>query len=149
MVKIQKQQAMRNVIIGLIPLILAAIYFYGWRFLALYVVVGATGLLSEWLMAKKYNYKVTESLFVSCTLFALSLPPTIPLWIGSVGIAFGIIFGKMVFGGFGKKYIQPRNHSSSICLYQFWSSSYCPFYRPSNYIVLIPCRIRSMVKWCR
>jgi len=32
--------------------------------IALYVVVGATGLLSEWLMAKKYNYKVTESLFV-------------------------------------------------------------------------------------
>ena len=95
MVKIQKQQAMRNVLIGLIPLVLAALYFYGWRFLALYIIVLAAGIASEWLMSKKYGYKITESLFVSSTLFALSLPPTIPLWIGAIGISFGIIFGKM------------------------------------------------------
>jgi Na+-transporting NADH:ubiquinone oxidoreductase subunit B len=40
-------------------------------------------------------------------LFALSLPPTIPLWIAVVGIVFGVVFGKMVFGGFGKNVFNP------------------------------------------
>jgi len=106
-VKIQKQQAMRTVLYALAPLCLAAIYFFGWRFIATLVVVGATGLLCEWLMARRYGFKITESLFVSCTLFALSLPPTIPLWIAAVGIAFGIIFGKMIFGGFGRNIFNP------------------------------------------
>ncbi|HHT80894.1 MAG: RnfABCDGE type electron transport complex subunit D [Sphaerochaeta sp.] len=105
--KIQKQQAMRNVLYSLAPLCLAAIYFFGWRFIAVFVVVGVTGLLCEWFMSKRYGFKITESLFVSCTLFALSLPPTIPLWIAALGIAFGIIFGKMIFGGFGRNIFNP------------------------------------------
>jgi Na+-transporting NADH:ubiquinone oxidoreductase subunit B len=106
-VKIQKQQAMRNVLFALSPLCVAAIYLYGWRFLAVLAVVAAAGLLSEWLMARRYQLKVTESVFVSSVLFALSLPPGIPLWIAAVGIAFGIVFGKMVFGGFGKNVFNP------------------------------------------
>ncbi len=105
--KIQKQQAMRNVLYALLPLCLAAIYFFGWRFIAVLIVVTATGLLSEYLMSRRYGYKITESLFVSCTLFSLSLPPAIPLWIAAVGIAFGIVFGKMIFGGFGKNIFNP------------------------------------------
>ncbi|MBI9096067.1 MAG: RnfABCDGE type electron transport complex subunit D [Sphaerochaeta sp.] len=105
--KIQKQQAMRTVLYALAPLCLGAIYFFGWRFIAVFVVVGVTGLLSEWFMSKRYGFKITESLFVSCTLFSLSLPPTIPLWIAAIGIAFGIIFGKMIFGGFGKNIFNP------------------------------------------
>ncbi|MGE0075154.1 MAG: RnfABCDGE type electron transport complex subunit D [Sphaerochaetaceae bacterium] len=44
---IQKQQAMRNVLIALSPMCLAAIYLYGWRFVVVLAVVVATGLLSE------------------------------------------------------------------------------------------------------
>ncbi len=105
--KIQKQQAMRTVLYALAPLCLASIYFFGWRFVAVWVVTTATALVSEWLMARRYGYTITESLFVSATLFALSLPPTIPLWIAAVGIAFGIIFAKMIFGGFGRNIFNP------------------------------------------
>ncbi|NLA92225.1 MAG: RnfABCDGE type electron transport complex subunit D [Spirochaetales bacterium] len=105
--KIQKQQAMRNVLIALTPLHLASIYLFGWRYLAVLVVVLAVGLLAEWLMARRYNLQVTESLYVSCALFALSLPPAIPLWIAALGIAFGVVFGKMVFGGFGRNVFNP------------------------------------------
>ncbi len=105
--KIQKQQAMRNVLIALAPLHLASVYLFGWRYLAVLVVVLAAGLLAEWLMARRYNLQVTESLYVSCTLFALSLPPAVPLWIAALGIAFGIVFGKMVFGGFGRNIFNP------------------------------------------
>ena len=105
--KIQKQQAMRTVLYALMPLCLAAIYFFGWRFLAVFIVVTATGLLCEYLMSRRYGFKITESLFVSCTLFSLSLPPALPLWIAAIGIAFGILFGKMIFGGFGKNIFNP------------------------------------------
>lgn len=105
--KIQKQQAMRNVLIALAPLHLASIYLFGWRYLAVLAVVLAVGVLAEWLMARRYKLQVSESLYVSCALFALSLPPTTPLWIAALGIAFGIVFGKMVFGGFGRNIFNP------------------------------------------
>ena len=54
-VKIQKQQAMRNVLIALSPLAGGAIYFFGWRFLAMLTVVVAVGLFSEWVMAKRHT----------------------------------------------------------------------------------------------
>ena len=136
--KIQKQQAMRNVLIGLSPLVLAAIYFYGWRFIAVYLVVGVAGLLSEWFMAKKYGYKVTESLFVTATLFALSLPPTVPLWIAAVGIAFGIIFGKMVFGGFGRNIFNPAITARAFVYISFGVPLTARFIAPQTTLSLFP-----------
>lgn len=104
---IQKQQAMRTVLKGLSPLVLVAVYLFGWRFLAILAVVTATGVCCEYLMARRYGYKMTESLYVSCLLFSLSLPPAMPLWMAALGIAFGIVFGKMVFGGFGRNVFNP------------------------------------------
>ncbi len=98
---------MRNVLLGLAPLSLAAVYFFGWRFIAVLAVVAAAGILSEYVMSRKYGLKMTESLFVSVMLYALSLPPTVPLWIAALGIIFGIVFGKMVFGGFGRNIFNP------------------------------------------
>lgn len=98
---------MRNVLKGLAPLCIAAIYFYGWRFVAVLAVAAAAGVIGEYFMARKYGFKMTESLYVSVLLFSLSLPPSVPLWIAAVGIFFGVIFGKMVFGGFGKNIFNP------------------------------------------
>ena len=106
-IKIQKQQAMRNVLYGLAPLCLAAVYFYGWRFIAVLAVSVATAVLGEYLMSRRYGLQMTESLFVSSVLFALSLPPGIALWMVALGMAFGIVFGKMVFGGFGRNIFNP------------------------------------------
>ncbi len=98
---------MREVLKGLLPLGIAAIYFFGWRFIAILAVVTATGVVCEVLMAKRYELKITESLFVTAMLFSLSLPPGMPLWMASLGMAFGIVFGKMVFGGFGRNIFNP------------------------------------------
>jgi len=137
-VKIQKQQAMRNVLIGLSPLVLAAIYFFGWRFIAVYLVVGAAGLLSEWVMARRYGYKITESLFVTVSLFALSLPPTIPLWIAAVGIAFGIVFGKMVFGGFGRNIFNPAITARAFVYISFGVPMTAHFMAPQTTLSYFP-----------
>lgn len=98
---------MLNVIYALIPLCGAAVYFHGWRFLLVLALVNGAAIAAEYLFARAYGMKVTSSVLVTSFLFALSLPPTIPLWIAVVGILFGIVFGKMVFGGFGKNVFNP------------------------------------------
>ncbi|MBA7677778.1 Na(+)-translocating NADH-quinone reductase subunit B [subsurface metagenome] len=104
---ITKQKPMLRVVYALVPVCIAAIYFFGWRFLAVLAVSNAVGFIGEYLFARVYKQSVTSSVFVTAFLFALSLPPTIPLWIAAVGVAFGIVFGKMVFGGFGKNIFNP------------------------------------------
>ncbi len=104
---ILKQKIMRQVVMALIPLCVAAVYFFGWRFVAVLAIVQAAGFLCEYLFARTWKQQVSEAVFVTNTLFALSLPPTIPLWIAVVGIAFGVVFGKMVFGGFGRNIFNP------------------------------------------
>ncbi|HDQ14625.1 MAG TPA: RnfABCDGE type electron transport complex subunit D [Sediminispirochaeta sp.] len=98
---------MLKVVYALTPLALSAIYFYGWRFLAMLILVNVIGIFTEYLMARAYGMKVTSSVLVTNFLFALSLPPTVPFWIAAVGIVFGVVFGKMVFGGFGKNIFNP------------------------------------------
>ncbi|WP_229768579.1 RnfABCDGE type electron transport complex subunit D [Tissierella pigra] len=102
-----KQKMMRTVIVSLIPLIFSSIYFFGWRTLILLGIVTIAGLTTEWIFAKRYNRKVSEAIFVSCILYTMTLPPATPYWIAIIGIIFGIIFGKEVFGGFGKNVFNP------------------------------------------
>ena len=102
-----KQPIMNRMLYALIPIVVASIYFFGWRVLLVLAIVNVVGFLSEYLFARMYNQKVSTAVFVTNFLFALSLPPTIPIWIAVVGIIFGVVFGKMVFGGFGKNIFNP------------------------------------------
>ena len=105
-----KQKMMTRVLISLTPVLLASVYFYGLRTLALLLVVTVTGIVSEYAIMRLINgekAKVSEALFVTCLLFTLTLPPTVPFWVAAVGIAFGVVFGKCVFGGFGRNFFNP------------------------------------------
>jgi Na+-transporting NADH:ubiquinone oxidoreductase subunit B len=104
---IMKQKPMLQVVYALVPLVFASIYFFGWRTLLVLAVVNIAGFLSEYLFARVNNKPVTSAVFVSNFLFALSLPPGLPLWMAAVGIIFGVVFGKMVFGGFGMNVFNP------------------------------------------
>ena len=102
-----KQKLMRKVIYSLIPLIIASVYFFGLRSLALLSVVTAVGVLTEWIYEKHYNKPVSEAVLVTCALYTLTLPPSTPFWIASVGIIFGVLFAKELFGGFGRNVFNP------------------------------------------
>lgn len=104
---IKWQLPMKRVLYALIPIIIFSIYLYGLKILILLIVVGISGFVSEFLFTKPKNKPVTSAVFVSIILYTLTLPPTIPYWIAAIGIIFGIIFGKMVFGGFGKNVFNP------------------------------------------
>jgi Na+-transporting NADH:ubiquinone oxidoreductase subunit B len=97
-----------HVMYALAPAAVASIYFFGWRSLVMLAVVSIAGFLAEFIFLKAtYREPVSSAVFVSCLLFTMSLPPTLPLWIAVVGIVFGITFGKMVFGGFGRNIFNP------------------------------------------
>lgn len=106
-----RQGIMRRVLISLVPIILFAVYSFGLRILLILAVVTVAGVLTEYLilrfMMRGAKFKIPEAIWVSCVLFALILPPTVPLWIGILGIVFGVLFGKGVFGGFGKNVFNP------------------------------------------
>ncbi|MEI6856703.1 RnfABCDGE type electron transport complex subunit D [Psychrilyobacter sp.] len=103
----QKQAVMRKVLISLTPLLAFSIFLYGFKSLGIIVVTFILGIFTEWLFVRKANKKISEAVLVSCSLYALSMPPLAPLWIVGIGIVFGISFGKMVYGGFGRNIFNP------------------------------------------
>ena len=106
-IKFMKQMMMRKVVYSLIPITIASIYFFGWRVLTLLLVVNLFGCATEWVFVRKTTKKITEAVFVTGFLFTLTLPPSTPYWVAIIGIIFGVLFGKMVFGGFGKNPFNP------------------------------------------
>ena len=76
-------------------------------FLPIYATVFIVGGFWEVLFASVRKHEVNEGFFVSSILFALILPATIPLWQAAIGITFGIVIAKEVFGGTGKNFLNP------------------------------------------
>ena len=76
-------------------------------FLPVYAVVFLVGGFWEVLFATVRGHEVNEGFFVTSVLFALILPPSIPLWQVALGITFGVVVGKEIFGGTGKNFLNP------------------------------------------
>lgn len=83
-------------------MLLGALYF-----VPVFVMVGLVGGHIEVAFALIRRHEVNEGFLVTWFLFALTLPPTIPLWQVALGISFGVIFGKEVFGGTGMNIFNP------------------------------------------
>lgn len=85
-----------------------ASFVYGaMQFLPIYAVTFIVGILWEIIFAVVRGHEVNEGFFVTSVLFALSLPPDIPLWQVAIGITFGVVVAKEVFGGTGKNFLNP------------------------------------------
>jgi Na+-transporting NADH:ubiquinone oxidoreductase subunit B len=76
-------------------------------FLPIYATVFVVGGFWEVLFAMKRGHEVNEGFFVTSILFALICPPDLPLWQAALGISFGVVIGKEVFGGTGKNFLNP------------------------------------------
>ena len=76
-------------------------------FFPVYIVTLAAGGLWEVLFASVRKHEINEGFLVTSLLFPLILPPDIPLWQVAVGISFGVVIGKEVFGGVGKNIFNP------------------------------------------
>ncbi|MDE8602837.1 NADH:ubiquinone reductase (Na(+)-transporting) subunit B [Marinomonas sp. RSW2] len=76
-------------------------------FLPVYLVTFAVGGFWEVLFSSVRKHEINEGFFVTSILFALSLPATVPLWQVALGISFGVVLAKEVFGGTGKNFLNP------------------------------------------
>ena len=76
-------------------------------FLPIYITTFLVGIAWEILFAIRRGHEVNEGFFVTSILFALTCPPDIPLWQVALGISFGVVIGKEVFGGTGKNFLNP------------------------------------------
>ena len=75
--------------------------------LPIILVSYAVGLFWEILFASIRKHYISEGFLVTGLLFPLTLPPTIPLWQVAIGISFGVVIGKEVFGGTGRNFLNP------------------------------------------
>jgi len=98
---------MSLVIVALLPCFIASVYFFGWRIILLLIVSYGVGAVVEVLFAVIRKEEVNEGFLVTGFIFPLILPPGLPLWIAALGILFGVLVGKEVFGGTGRNVFNP------------------------------------------
>jgi Na+-transporting NADH:ubiquinone oxidoreductase subunit B len=76
-------------------------------FVPIYAVTFVVGGFWEVLFATIRGHEINEGFFVTSILFALTCPPALPLWMVALGISFGVVIGKEIFGGTGKNFLNP------------------------------------------
>lgn len=104
------RRLMADVILGLVPAMIAAAVFFRLRALGIIGVCVSVCLLSEWLcnlLRRKPNSLGDWSAAVTGVILALSLPPAVPLTVAVIGSVFAIVIAKMLFGGLGNNVFNP------------------------------------------
>jgi len=76
-------------------------------FLPIYITTLAVGGVWEVLFATIRRHEVNEGFLVTSMLYTLILPASTPLWQVALGISFGVVIGKEIFGGTGKNFLNP------------------------------------------
>lgn len=125
---VDMKRIMIFVVIALVPCIAMGIYNTGYQILLaknlpfdfwqclilglqkvlpIILVSYAAGGFWEVLFAVFRKHEINEGFLVTGILYALILPPTMPLWQVAVGISFGVVFGKEIFGGTGYNIFNP------------------------------------------
>ena len=78
-----------------------------WCFFPIYAITVLVGGLWEVLFAVVRRHEINEGFLVTSILYTLTMPPDMPLWLVALGISFGVVIGKEIFGGTGKNFLNP------------------------------------------
>lgn len=140
---IDMKRAMFFVVIALIPAIIMGIYNTGYQILLaqklsidfwqamiqgslkvvpIIVVTYMAGGIWEVVFAVTRKHEINEGFLVTGILYALTLPPTMPLWQVAIGISFGVVFGKEIFGGTGMNVFNPALVSRAFVFFAYPAS---------------------------
>ncbi|MFC1736493.1 RnfABCDGE type electron transport complex subunit D [Candidatus Hydrogenedentota bacterium] len=120
---------MSMVILAVAPCALIGIHHFGLRVIAMIIVSYAAGGTVEVLVAMIRKEPINEGFLVTGLLFPLILPPGLPLWMVGVGVAFGVLVGKEVFGGTGRNVFNPALVGRCFLLMAY------PSYMSSGWII--------------
>jgi Na+-transporting NADH:ubiquinone oxidoreductase subunit B len=93
-------------------------------FIPVFLVCNIVGGAWEALFAIVRRHEINEGFLVTGMLFPLILPPTIPLWQVAMGISFGVLVGKEIFGGTGKNFLNPALTARAFLYFAYpaWST---------------------------
>jgi electron transport complex protein RnfD len=123
---------MLDVILALLPSVVAGIWFFGIQAALVVLVTTAAAVITEYLMRKglKREQTITDlSAVVTGLLLALNLPPSIPLWIAIAGAVIAIALIKQLFGGLGQNFINPAL-GARVILVVAWASRMTTWTQP-------------------
>ena len=113
------QRLMLNVIISLLPCVIAGIYYFGWRALLVIGVSVASAVAAEFVWQTLAHQKVRIddlSAVVTGLLLGLIVPPSAPWWMMVIGSVFAIIVVKQLFGGIGDNFLNPALTARAVLL---------------------------------
>lgn len=116
------KRIMLDVIIALIPALIASTIIFGWRVLAVTVTAVASCVLAEYLSRRAMKRKNTIgdlSAIVTGILLAFNLPVSIPLWMVVIGSVVAIVVVKQMFGGIGQNFVNPALIGRIVLLVSF------------------------------
>lgn len=116
------EKIMFAVLIALLPVVAAAIYFFRWDAVRVLLLSAGSAVATEtiWQRLRRKPIRIGDgSALITGVLLALSLPPTIPSWMVIVGSAFAIAIGKQVFGGLGHNPFNPALVGRAFMLASF------------------------------
>ncbi|MFK5953791.1 MAG: NADH:ubiquinone reductase (Na(+)-transporting) subunit B [Desulfobacterium sp.] len=134
---IDLKRFMSLVILALLPVTLFGMFNVGYQYhgggasalemfttgaaqvLPIILVSYGVGFFWEILFATVRGHEVTEGLLITGLLFPLTLPPTIPLWQVALGISFGVVMGKEVFGGTGRNLLNPALTARAFVFFSY------------------------------
>jgi Na+-transporting NADH:ubiquinone oxidoreductase subunit B len=103
-----RAEVLRALGLGFHPANVLSCFIYGaLYFIPIYLVTLICGGLCEVIFAVVRKHEISEGFLATSLLFPLILPPQIPLWQVALGIMFGVVFGKEVFGGVGMNILNP------------------------------------------
>ncbi len=121
---------MLDVIISLIPAVIASVFYFGYDALRIIIVSVSVSVITEFLfnfIAKKENTITDLSAVVTGLILALNLSANIPLWQCAAGSVFAILICKSIFGGLGKNIINPVAGARIFMLMAFSSMAKSAF----------------------
>lgn len=88
-------------------------------FIPVMLVSYIVGLLCEGAIATLRGHEIAEGFLVTGMLYPLVLPPSIPLWMVAVGVIFGVVVGKEIFGGTGMNILNPALTARAFLFFTF------------------------------
>ncbi|WP_243660173.1 RnfABCDGE type electron transport complex subunit D [Miniphocaeibacter halophilus] len=123
---------MLDVVIALVPALIAGTYFFGLRALMLVLVSVAAAVLSEFVFQKitKKESTITDlSAVVTGILVAFNVPSTLPFYMVAFGSFFAIVVVKQLFGGIGSNFMNPAL-AARAALMASWPKEMANFVAP-------------------
>ncbi len=129
---------MLDVVIALLPALLAGTYFFGFRALLLTAVCVLVAVGCEWgwcKILKKPSSIGDLSAVVTGLLLAMNLPVTMPLWMAAIGSVFAIVIVKQFFGGIGHNFMNPALAARAFLLTS-WAAAMTTWTAPFSDVAL-------------